>query len=505
MASAIADFVNNVGGSTDLTDPVVKKRAANALPMPTPLPTPVAGAGDGGSLPMPAPSTAFQVGQGARSAIGTGLNVVSAVPKAAYGAVADAANAAGSGIADFSRGIAGLPATSPAAAAPIAAPIAAKSPADVQAANTNPLFNLNIQPPGAAATPDLTRPVATPPAVAPPDDSAQYGNLPGRNGSIGFGQQIQGPNGPIQAFTDANMTAAQRANPNATDNFAKQSNGGVLPMPVAQPAVAVSPAASALLNRTPTLSADNVPRADTGNGWNDPVYQAQHAAQSDIAAIANEDPRSVLGTAARNARVSLADMKAPRSRTGVNARTPYEDAISSLHAAALQPLIDAHQQALANTQQAGETGRTQLTQAGENAREDTRTRSARDIELLRPGSPLNLEDGTTGLLGPGGLVRPAVDASGNPVRQLQKREDAGQTQDDKVAATAAKLFQDSQFSQKPLSIDEARAQAAQLHGASAATPLPEHVALLKKNSTPDMRAKFDQAYGKGAAAKVLGS
>lgn len=344
---------------------------------------------------------------------------------------------------------------------------APRSPADVAAANTSPLVTLNI--PGQPSAAPVTPAVAP---TAPVDGTARYGN--GR--PIGFGQQIQGPNGPIQAFSDANMTPEQRANPNATDNFAKDLGGtGVVPgagasAAPAAPTGAPSAAVTSLLERTPTLSADNaIPRpvAAGGNGWNDPVYQAQHAADSDVAAILNEDPRSVLGNAARNARMNLGDIKSPRSRSGGGAQSPYQQAIADLVQRANNPVTNAQQTAQTAAVQGADTDR---------ARIQAQT-AATEAAIRRPEpKPIQLADGTTGLLGPDGVVRPAVDAKGQPIRELQPKSDSTQKREDEVTDSLNKAAGELLKQVVPLGktatpadVAQSRVLAAQQHGLPTAT------------------------------------
>jgi len=95
-----------------------------------------------------------------------------------------------------------------------------------------------------------------------------------------------------------------------------------------------------------------------------------------------------------------------------------------------------------------------------------------DANLRRPlPGQIQLADGTLGLMGPDGVVRPAVGSDGNPVKPLTKKEDAAVKRDDDVRAaiskTAGTLLPDIAGVGKPATaehISQARLQAAQIHG-----------------------------------------
>lgn len=131
------------------------------------------------------------------------------------------------------------------------------------------------------------------------------------------------------------------------------------------PAVNASPGVSALNGRPQTS-----------------VEDAQANAASDLASVLSEDPRSVLGRAARTARLNLNNPNV--NRGFINSRNqsgelPYQQVLGSTLAGINSNTQDAlrqnlteqegiNQQANTNLAQAGETGRTQLTQGAETQR-----------------------------------------------------------------------------------------------------------------------------------------
>lgn len=131
------------------------------------------------------------------------------------------------------------------------------------------------------------------------------------------------------------------------------------------------------------------------------IADATRNAQSDLASIATRDFRSVLGSAARNADVE-------RNSRGSAGERDHASALSGLTGAAVAGLKPTADLAGEDIRDSGATSR-------------ANTEAAASIERAaiekRPGfRDVNLADGTMGVLGPDGVMRPAVDASGKPVR-----------------------------------------------------------------------------------------
>jgi hypothetical protein len=126
-------------------------------------------------------------------------------------------------------------------------------------------------------------------------------------------------------------------------------------------------------------------------------------AKSDLASIMGRDPRSPLGTIARNMDVDIdsaglggkdaAALKAAANRAQQQGLLDIEGGRAS-----------ANQDALRD---AGATART----GTEAARDITRAQ----IEKQQPGQHITLADGTLGIVGSDGVVRPATDPTGSPV------------------------------------------------------------------------------------------
>jgi len=269
-----------------------------------------------------------------------------------------------------------MPTTGPRAAAPI---IATVTPAT--AANAAELANIDrpIAPgvqAGAAST-----------AGAP---ATSVGGRP-----LGYGATIGG----VRTFSDgsagvpATMTPAQIA---ALGNESRLSRadagpGGGIVSEAAGGTLALG-AGAGLLSR-PT-AVDPVARAAAMNDL------AQRNAASDLASIATRDPRSVAGSAARNLDVEAAS-SAPRPGTRA--------ALDALTAAAGAPITSASKLAGETVQDAGATTRAGITAAAQV-----------EGDRLRAGEKnpdtVNLADGTLGILGKDGTVRPALLPGGQPAR-----------------------------------------------------------------------------------------
>ena len=354
-----------------------------------------------------------------------------------------------------------------------------------------------------ASSPSATTPPRPVPG-APALDSAT--SLSGR--LLGYGRDVKG----VRTFDNSDVpalnTAAARINladAGIGGNVGSEANGGTLNL---------SPGAI-----TPT----SMPVRPT-NIFTDPAAAANANARlnasSDAASIANRDPRSVLGSAARNAEVEA------NSIGGVKGATILAEALKNLNAIPTSEV--------ANTAKLGEAG---LAEEGlaSRAQLQSDTDLAREAIAKRPEpKEITLEDGTLGILGPDGRVRPAIGASGQPARpqlSLKNTDPAGYSKslqdnlrltlgldpntglmpdpDDPkkqraptprellLASRAAKALTDEQFG-----MGDARTSAA-----SPPNDIPNEKSLeaLRKNAgDPQTRSLFDKRYGAGAAARYLG-
>jgi hypothetical protein len=430
-----------------------------ALDVARPAPTgaiPTAGFNPTGfSLPSIGSPSANEIGKSVRGAVGSVVTPVASAVKTAAGAVGDVASDIGTGTTNFARGLAG--------ADELPKPIATAAPAATGATPTTT--------PAAAATP-ATSPGAAIPGPGGGATATKPGFTTGADGSIQFDNN---------SVSDANKVALAARNTIDANSFAHPGAGV---------------AASSVGGTVPGFSPDNitrpVPSVINPAASRDAVAAAQKGADSDIASILNKDPRSQLGIAARNAQIDLGGIKSPRSRSGVSQQSPYQEALGSLIQRAAQPVANAQQLAVADTTEAGQIQRAQA-EAG----------------IKRPEPrPITLADGTTAQIGADGVARPVLDAAGKPVKELQTKSEADQKRDDEqnaaVSKTAGDLFTQSSLTGKPLTIEQAREQARQLHGvpSPAQTGAPDKATYIKtlrangsKLSDEQLGQAFQERYG----------
>lgn len=247
-------------------------------------------------------------------------------------------------------------------------------------------------------------------------------------------------------------------------------------------------------------------------------------AASDRNAILRGDWRSAAGTTAHNLAVDA-------SEGGRAQQVAYQQGLSSLLGGVSQAAQDdAASQARADQ---ADNAMNLENLRGQYGLADTRQKAALE-RFTRKGSPVTLADGTLGLLDDAtGMVTPAKMPSGQPVRELQDpKKEAGA-----IFGTAggAKLL-DSMTNRylgvnpldgtipdpsapggrrapKPAEIaratQAARDTILQMQGgagaptvASAAAIPDSAAAALRQN--PALRTQFDQKYGNGASARILG-
>ncbi|HSX21493.1 MAG TPA: hypothetical protein VLE97_01810 [Gaiellaceae bacterium] len=323
--------------------------------------------------------------------------------------------------------------------------------------------------------------------------------------ALGYGRTVNGvasfDNTDIAALNKVNTLS--RADPGIGGGIGTAANGGVTP----ELGSGIGAPARAIAGRDVGAAA----RAANAN--------AQAASASDIASIASRDPRSVLGSAARNAEVEA------NSVGGKRGNAALANALTSLYGGATAPVDIAAKQGTVETQNAGETERENIQQQGGIAREYV----ARTAEPQR----VSLADGTLGLLGPDGVVRQARGSDGNPVKQLEGKPPQDLTAYGKfLSETTSKLLgadpltgnivdpNDPKKTRKPTPDEieqatvRARGMAEKAFGPVGATgqgatpastggvaPPEGAAAFLKAN--PQYKAQFDAKYGVGSADKLL--
>lgn len=197
-----------------------------------------------------------------------------------------------------------------------------------------------------------------------------------------------------------------------------------------------TPLASDVLGSTPTQD-QQVARLVRGAAQ--PITGSRPSdadfARSDLLAIASGDPRSAVGTAARNLQLEASYGRTPRLRRAA------ADQLAGLQASTAQA-------AAIGQQQEGQQAITDQQGANALQAEDLRGQyqlaNTRQAQLVRPGSPVTLADGTIALLDPTtGQVRPTTTASGAPARAPITRDDPATRRTneimDQLSKTAADL------------------------------------------------------------------
>lgn len=276
----------------------------------------------------------------------------------------------------FTRPVSGpnsAAAQSPAIPAPTANPTAGPAPViasvtPATAANAPALEQAGLTRPGAA-------PVAAPTPPTPPRPS---GPLVLSDGTAGIARTVTPEQ--ITALGKRNIVdggiGGGIASEAAGGTLDLGDGAGVLP---ARPAPAASGAQTAIALQE----------------------QAQRNAASDLASIANRDPRSVLGSAARNADVEANSVDGSRAQ---RAKT-----LAALEGVAGAPVTAASKLGSDIIQDAGASARTAATVAGQE-------NEARIRASDRQAQTITLADGTLGIVRPDGSVTEAKGPGGLPVR-----------------------------------------------------------------------------------------
>jgi len=279
-----------------------------------------------------------------------------------------------------------------------------------------------------------------------------------------------------------------------------------------------------LMSRTPTLEqgADQIARNQAvlsrDVGFNqDPAHLAQQQAQSNLAAIAVKDPRSVAGIAARNAAVDAGSGFGTRAGRAI----AYDGMLKGLVNQASSPVAAAAlaAQEAGNTQreamrQAGDTTRTTINSQAQMYGADSRGDAARDVAGTR-----------------GDAARDVAGTRGDAARDVARTRASVP----RVNQAETKLFHSSyqhafdSLTQGGMSPEDAAAQAAQF-GTSAVlgyrniktpndddeserpqpptqmpAPKPGYFDIQYLKNNPQSRALFDARFGKGASNLHLGN
>jgi hypothetical protein len=364
----------------------------------------------------------------------------------------------------------------------------------------------------------LPRQAGSPHVVRPDFSGVNNGNarsIAGRD--LGYGRQIDG----VQVFSDGSgsggiprtMTTAQ------IDNLAKGDRITEVPSSAftrPAPGVALSMATG---GQTPVLGA--IRRPDTGTVFGrqpvSPVRAAQLDAQHDMADIASGNMQSAQGRAAANLK--------RRADSGDQAAAAQLQAMMMATGAGVPIAGQVQQTAMQEqgaTQRAGIASATDLQReqmAGTNALEQAR--------IQRPPvqqTQIPMADGTLGLLGPDGIVRPATMADGTPARPARPSQPVNQNALQRmtsdimgrlvpVDATGNPYQLGADGKPRPLSGEEVAAyqraateMAMEALGAgtsSGGSGQPPQEALAALRADPTLRDAFDQKYGAGAAARYL--
>lgn len=354
--------------------------------------------------------------------------------------------------------------------------------------------------------------VVTDPRLASPaanDPTAGATSITGR--PLGYGQNVNG----VPTFSDGSGTGSvprtmtdqqitdlgKRVNTISDANFVNPGVG----------TNGVTPELGSVQLTRPVASDSSTydPAAD--------VADARRSAVSDLASIAGEDPRSALGRAARNLRIGLGDIHGAQTGRYSRGMSPYEQGVANLQQTAVSQISDAQQRALASQRESGETTRTGITA---NA-------GIQDALIRRPqGTPIQTDNGTQ-IVGPDNIARPLLDAKGNPVNETSKKQPVDEAGYAKLLETntnrllgvdpiTGMILDATTGKQRAPTADEISAATDKAHDltqrAFGLAPHqvpgtngipPQAAAMLKAD--PTKRAQFDQTFGAGSAAKVLGS
>lgn len=326
----------------------------------------------------PASSAAERAGQLVR----TGYNISQIPTELGARALGAGANAISGAIGDFTRGISGgvsLP--SPISSAAAATPNNAAPPLQRQSSITQ-LPTMTVNGPAAATPPSsdvgsrvaIGRTFGTRAA----DGSVAFSNIPGQQG-YDPGYNRAGDN--INVVPSANFS-----NPGAGTGVGIAS--------------------------TPQVGAFTRPSNDYGFNMN-PVDMANRQAISDVNAILSHDPRSALGTTARNLSVELSTNPSMRGRYG-SGPSPYEQGISHLIGAVGASQAASVKQAEEQDRNATELTRTNLQGQNELARENARSLA----EFNRPQYETDASGNLVRVSGTN--AQPVTGADKNPLAVLGK-------------------------------------------------------------------------------------
>ena len=320
---------------------------------------------------------------------------------------------------------------------------------------------------------------------------------------LGYGQVING----VPTFSDGSGTGAIPRT--MSDDQIKSLGNNVNTIPDANfvnPGAGTNGVTPVLgsLNRT---FASNDPRVAADNAEID-REQAERNAKSDVASILNEDPRSSMGIAARNARISLANIKGNRTGRYTNGQSPYESAIQDLIGTATAPITGATGAATRSNSYATDA----LNQEGENTRQGMRN----DAENTRSSAELSRKldqyqtDPTTGAvtLLRSGVASPVVDATGKPF-SVSQNPNKVTPEITKVANDIYGGLPDKDAQGNPIpdeqrwntALQRASGQTSAPAKAGAGQPPQAAIDMLKKN--PSLKSQFDAKYGKGYSDRVL--
>lgn len=376
----------------------------------------------------------------------------------------------------------------------------------------------------AAAAPAITRPTFGSVTGGAATTRPQATSINGR--PLGYGATVDG----VRVFSDGsggqNSPAATITRPQfdtlAQGRSLTRADAGIGGA-IGTMAAGGTPELGAFTGRTDGISIarpvpDAYARARADN------IEAQRMAASDAASIATQDTRSVLGRAARAAAIDAnSSFGTPAAR-----RAQYTAALNSLGGAATGGMEAQARLGDVGVQDAGATSREQIQSATSRANNALNARTELSRALITRPTPtqVNLANGTLGLLGPDGIIRPAIDSTtGAAARPEQTRKQLDQGAYSKmVNERVNQLLQIDPLTgkrpngQAPTPEELSGAQSAAIAltdqafggtrgdgGAPAPSvgPPAEATEFLRQN--PQYRDQFDKKYGAGASARVLGA